>query len=96
MMYWTDRGDPPQGNTVSRAPMDRRAGAPEILVSGLREGIGISLDGKGGRMFFTDLGGTVGSANLDGSNRKVVLNGQGVLTGIVYVEPGRPKKKHTE
>src|ERR1700677_3662380 len=22
MMYWTDRGDPPRGNTVSRAPMD--------------------------------------------------------------------------
>ena len=25
MMYWTDRGDPPRGNTVNRAPMD---GAP--------------------------------------------------------------------
>ena len=22
LMYWTDRGDPPRGNTVSRAPMD--------------------------------------------------------------------------
>ena len=22
MMYWTDRGDPPRGNTVNRAPMD--------------------------------------------------------------------------
>jgi hypothetical protein len=22
MMYWTDRGDPPRGNTVNRAPLD--------------------------------------------------------------------------
>ncbi len=61
MMYWTDRGDPPNGNTVNRAPMDTPAGFDprrrkdlEILVTGLREGIGISLDLKGGRMFFTD------------------------------------------
>ena len=34
------------------------------------EGIGLSLDLKGGRMFLTDLGGSVYSANLDGSNKK--------------------------
>ena len=22
VLYWTDRGDPPRGNTVNRAPMD--------------------------------------------------------------------------
>ncbi len=92
MMYWTDRGDPPRGNTVSRAPMNPPRGADpknrkdqEILVSGLHEGIGISLDLKDNRMFFTDLGGTVYSANLDGSNQKTLLTGQGSLTGIVYV-----------
>src|SRR6266571_470695 len=26
MMYWTDRGDPPRGNTVNRAPMDTAPG----------------------------------------------------------------------
>jgi len=92
-MYWTDRGDPPRGNTVNRAPMDPPADhgrAPvEVLVSGLHEGIGIALDLKGGRMFFTDLGGSVYSARLDGSDRKVLLTGQGSLTGIAYVEPGR-------
>ena len=25
VMYWTDRGDPPRGNTVNRAPMDADA-----------------------------------------------------------------------
>ena len=67
VMYWTDRGDPPRGNTVSRAPMDPHKGEQEILVSGLKEGIGISLDLRGGRMYYTDLGGNVYSARLDGS-----------------------------
>ena len=85
MMYWTDRGDPPRGNTVSRAPMDR-PGHQEILTSGLKEGIGIALDVNGGRMYYTDLGGSVYSARLDGSDSKTLLAGQGSLTGITWVE----------
>jgi hypothetical protein len=92
-IYWTDRGDPPKGNTVNRAKMDppknfdpKNRADQEILVTGLKEGIGIALDLKGGRMFFTDLGGNVYSANLDGSDKKVLLTGQGSLTGIAYAE----------
>src|SRR5580698_2295752 len=89
-MYWTDRGDPPRGNTVNRAPMDPAQGngkkEPEIVFNHLMEGIGIALDLKGGRMFMTDLGGSVYSANLDGSNRKTLLGVEGNLTGIAYVE----------
>jgi hypothetical protein len=89
MMYWTDRGDPPRGNTVNRAPMDAGPGnrkEPEIVFNHLMEGIGLSLDLKGGRMFLTDLGGSVYSASLDGSNKKTVLAAQGNLTGIAYAE----------
>lgn len=85
MMYWSDRGDPPRGNTISRAPMDPNKGAQEILVSGLKEGIGMALDLEGGRMYYTDLGGSVYSARLDGSDSKVLLSGQGSLTGITWV-----------
>jgi DNA-binding beta-propeller fold protein YncE len=89
-IYWTDRGDPPRGNTVNRAPMDPAQGngkkEPEIVFDHLMEGIGIALDRKGGRMFLTDLGGSVYSANLDGSNKKTVLMAEGNLTGIAYVE----------
>ena len=88
-LYWTDRGDPPRGNTVSRAPLDAVSGnrpAPEIVFSHLMEGIGIALDREGGRMFITDFGGSVYSANLDGSNQKTVLFEQGNLTGIAYAE----------
>jgi hypothetical protein len=89
-LYWTDRGDPPNGNTVNRAPMDPAPGnaekEPVIIFDHLMEGIGIALDLKGGRMFMTDLGGSVYSANLDGSNKKTLLMAEGNLTGIVYAE----------
>jgi DNA-binding beta-propeller fold protein YncE len=89
VMYWTDRGDPPRGNTVNRAPMDAKPGnrkEPEIVFSHLMEAIGLALDLKGGRMFMTDLAGSVYSANLDGSNRKELLIAEGNLTGIAYAE----------
>jgi hypothetical protein len=89
MMYWTDRGDPPRGNTVNRAPMDVdpvHRKDPEIIFDHLMEGIGLSLDLNGGRMFLTDFAGSVYSANLDGSNKKTLLFAEGNLTGIAYVE----------
>jgi len=88
-LYWTDRGDPPRGNTVNRAPLDSPSGkrkAPEIIFSHLMEGIGLALDHAGGRMFVTDLGGSVYSANVDGSKPKVLLFAQGNLTGIAYAK----------
>jgi len=89
LMYWTDRGDPPRGNTVNRAHMDadsQKHSAPDILFTHLMEGIGIALDLKGDRMFLTDLGGSVYSAKLDGSEKKPLLVAQGNLTGIAYAE----------
>ncbi len=88
-LYWTDRGDPPRGNTVNRAPMDpgvENGKEPEIVFTHLMEAIGLALDLKGGRMFITDLGGSVYSANLDGSNRKTLLFSEGNLTSIAYAE----------
>jgi len=88
LMYWTDRGDPPRGNTVNRAPLDAPPGGrpePEIVVTHLMEGIGLALDPRGGRMFFTDLAGTVYSAQLDGSHGDVLAFAQGNLTGIAFI-----------
>ncbi|HEU5154318.1 MAG TPA: hypothetical protein VFU03_06290, partial [Gemmatimonadales bacterium] len=89
LIYWTDRGDPPRGNTVNRAPMDAGPNgrpAPEILFTHLMEGIGIALDPKGGRMFMTDLGGSIYTARLDGSRPTVVAMAQGNLSGIAYAD----------
>ena len=84
-IYWTDRGNPPQGNTVSRASLDNGKDQ-QILVNDLMEGIGLSLDLKNGRMFFADLGGSVYSAKLDGSEKKALVFAGGNLTGVAYVD----------
>ena len=85
-IYWTDRGNPPKGNTVSRASIDKVGKDQEVLVNDLMEGIGLSLDLKNGRMFFGDLGGSVYSSKLDGSEKKALFGAQGNLTGVAYVE----------
>lgn len=84
MLYWTDRGDPPRGNSVNRSPLDAPEGqrTPEILLTHLMEGIGLALDPDDGRMYVTDLAGNVYAADLDGSNRSEILILQGNLTGI--------------
>ena len=88
MLYWTDRGDPPRGNTVNRASLDAPAGKarPEIVLTHLMEGIGLALDPSGERMFVTDLGGSVYVAGLDGSQGHPILFAQGNLSGIAYAE----------
>ena len=86
VLYWTDRGDPPRGNTVNRASVDAKPQAPEIVLTGLMEGIGIALDVPGNRMFVTDFAGSIYSADLDGKNERNFLYAQGNLTGIAYAE----------
>ena len=88
MMYWTDRGDPPRGNTVNRASVGGsvKKQDPEIVLTHLMEGIGIALDLNGERMFLTDLGGSVYSAKLNGTDKKTLLYAQGNLAGIAYAE----------
>lgn len=86
-LYWTDRGDPPHGNTVNRAQLDTiDHSEPEIVLTHLMEGIGIALDPDHNRMFVTDLGGNVWAAALDGSGSRPIRAVQGNLTGIAYAE----------
>jgi sugar lactone lactonase YvrE len=92
-LYWTDRGHQTGGNSVNRMQMsaETMAGVARFpalgkpLVTGLKEGIGIAVDTVSQKMWFTDLGGHVYSANLDGSNQRTIASDQGVLVGIDYV-----------
>ena len=73
LIYWTERGDPPRGNTANRAPMDadsKKRREPDILLTHLMEGIRIALDFKGDWMCLTDLAGSIYSAKLDGTGKK--------------------------
>jgi hypothetical protein len=87
-MYWTDRSL----NTIQRAGMDLPAGQTAAnrsdivtLVSGLSTPIGISLDVGASKMYFTDLGGQVFQANIDGTGKKMIGSSSGA-SGIAHVE----------
>ena len=88
VLYWTDRGDPPRGNTVNRASIDATplSVEPEIVFDHLMEGIGLALDVPADRMFMADLGGSLYTASLDGKTQKVLLAAQGNLTGVAYTD----------
>jgi len=91
-VYWTDRGDPPLGNTVNPAPLDVAAGdAPRVLLDGLQEAIGRLLDLTNRHMFFTDLGGSPYAAAIYGADLRLILEDQGIssasLTLSLSTEP---------
>jgi hypothetical protein len=88
-LYWTDRGDPPRGNTVNRMKLEVEEhdhGPLEIVVTHLMEGIGIATDAANDRMFVTDFAGNIITARLDGSDRRTIAAAQGNLTGIAYLD----------
>jgi hypothetical protein len=90
VMYWTDRGDPPAGNTLNSAPVDAPSGQPpKVLINHLMEGIGLALDAPGDRLFVTDFGGSIYCARLDGSQGRMLAYAQGNLTGIAYAAVSR-------
>ena len=85
-LYWTDRGAPPGGNTLNRAPrpVPGEPGlAPEILAGGFQEAIGLTVDGTAGVAYVSDLGGHIWLVPLPGA----LAGGQGPR---VLVEVGEP------
>ena len=91
MLYWTDRGELPDGNTINRANLEGRGACEgasvigkdyDVLSRGLHEAIGIKLDSKNGRIFATDLGGSVYQLDMDGGNRTKLYDGSGAFVGI--------------
>lgn len=87
-LYWTDRGDPPKGNTLNRAKL--RGGQlvdHEILLSNLNEAIGLALDVPGRRAFVSELvGGNVRVVNLDQPGEsQVIYHTKGRLVGMAYL-----------
>ncbi|KAL3953062.1 hypothetical protein ACCO45_013005 [Purpureocillium lilacinum] len=91
MLYWTDRGELPLGNSINRAKLEtvHPAEAPsrpgkdyEVIARDMHEAIGIKLDPTNRHIYTTDLGGTVYRLNLDGGDRKKLYEGSGAIAGI--------------
>jgi 3-hydroxyacyl-CoA dehydrogenase len=93
VLYWSDRGDPPIGNSLNRAAfssLKAQSGDShslpgrdyELLARNLHEAIGLALDTKNKHIYTTDLGGTVYRFDHDGSNKKKFYDGEGAFAGI--------------
>ncbi|KAF4972718.1 hypothetical protein FZEAL_9546 [Fusarium zealandicum] len=93
VLYWTDRGELPRGNSINRAKLDAinlvsegamnvPGNSYDLISRNLHEAIGIKLDPKNRHIYTTDLGGTVYKLDMDGGNRKTFYNGSGAFTGI--------------
>ncbi len=89
MIYWADRGD----DTISRAPIAIPAGSTaatradrQIIVRQVPEAIGVAIDKRRGRLYYTGGTGELGRANLDGSNKQEITVSGGAFTGIVVVD----------
>ena len=92
-LYWTDRGDPPKGNTLNRINIANDHNGDdmlEMLDGNLKEGIGLALDNPNSRVFVTDLGGNIYGFSIDGMERKILFQGKDgqAFTGIAYVPDG--------
>lgn len=94
VLYWTDRGEIPFGNSLNRLYLDH-FGLPlphtscigyDILSRNLNEAIGLKLDIPNNSIYLTDLGGNLYRCDRDGKNRiKLFSDENRALTGIALV-----------
>ncbi|KAL4786958.1 cytochrome P450 [Aspergillus varians] len=86
-LYWTDRGELPKGNALYRVKLSedgRPVGKPEIVVRGLHEAIGVSIEQGSGDILLTDLGGSLYRCDRSGQRKEVLYREDGrAFTGVV-------------
>lgn len=85
VLYWTDRGDPPKGNTLNKAFVgggEEPVGAVEILAHRFHEAIGLTLDSENNVAYVSDLSGGVYAVDLQTRKKTVLFPEMGDLTGI--------------
>lgn len=85
VLYWTDRGDPPRGNSLNRAYVGEKRGQVEILATRFHEAIGLALDRAERKAYVSDLAGGVYEVDLQSRKKKVLFPELGDLTGIALV-----------
>lgn len=85
-LVWTDRGRPPDGNTLNRAQVEPTLGKPEVCSRGYDEAVGLATD-DGATYYVGDMyGGTVRQVDLtDRTDRPLINLGPG-LTGMAILE----------
>ena len=83
-LYWTDRGDPPMGNTINSLGLNDITHVEDasdnprynVLARNMHEAIGIKLDKKNQHIYATDMGGFVYRFDMDGQNKKRIVDAE--------------------
>lgn len=87
-LWWTDRGAPPDGNSLNVAQVDGHGlHDHQIILRGLKEAIGLAVDTKGTLAFVSDLGGYVREVLLESGQARLITK-QAATTGICLLEQG--------
>ncbi|MBJ8345502.1 hypothetical protein JGU72_12560 [Antrihabitans sp. YC2-6] len=84
-LYWTDRGAPPNGNTLNRAPIPgpgKYGTDPQILAGGFAEAIGLAVDPAAGVAYVSDLGGRIWRVPASGGEPEVLADLRTPISGI--------------
>ncbi|WP_193070023.1 SMP-30/gluconolactonase/LRE family protein [Brevibacterium aurantiacum] len=85
VLYWTDRGVGPLGNSLNRARIPaagKTITAPTVLETGFHEAIGLALDLPSGLAYVSDLSGEIRAVDLTRGTSRTVTVLEGAATGI--------------
>lgn len=88
LVYWTDRGAPPRGNTLNCAPippLGARGTEVTVLAEDFREPIGLAVDSDAGLAYVGDLSGEIRAVDLDGTGERRLIRATGGFTGIAGI-----------
>lgn len=81
-LWWTDRGAPPDGNSLNAARVDEHGlHDHQVILRGLNEAIGLAIDAKGTLAFVSDLGGSVREVILESGQARIITK-QAATTGL--------------
>lgn len=88
VIYWTDRGAPPKGNTFNTAAIPAPCAARgeiTVLATGFGEAIGLAVDTDAGVAYVGDMAGDIRAVDLDGGGDRILASVGGNVTGIVGI-----------
>lgn len=88
VMYWTDRGAAPRGNTLNKAEipaLGEPGGQVTVLSAHFQEAIGLAIDKEAGLAYVSDQAGEIRAVELAGGREYRVFKGAGLLTGIAGI-----------
>lgn len=91
VLYWTDRGEIPFGNTLNKKqiigqpPASEAALGRQILAQGLGEGIGLRLDKVNDCLYVADMGGHLWKCSTTGGGKEKLYEGRThAYTGVTF------------